>query len=136
MIWTRHDFIYDLLFVSSLLSIVGVGIMAYGYRSSLVSKDEVTRWFASSLVFLALAYALRRLTWDIAYPIYAGGANYSPINIVFNLINLVAVYYGLKARHLLIPESERHRWRWYTSWMHPHIFKFRVEPVDDRGDET
>lgn len=126
MNFTHHDFLYDLLLITSLVSIVGVAVMAYGYRASLYSDNLVTKWFARSLTLLATAYVLRRMTWDVIVPLFVGSIYYEPANIIFNLINLAAVYFGLQARLHLIPEPERSRWHWYSAWMHPGLFRIRL----------
>lgn len=126
---------YDLLVLSSVLSIIGVCVLAYGYRASLFSEDRITKWFATSLVLLAVAYAARRFTWDVVVPVVYGETFYNPVNIAFNCINMVAVYYGLKARYLLISEEERDGWTWLTSWMHPGILQLRPRAIiEDRED--
>lgn len=134
MTFPFNDWLYDMLFFTSLVSIIGVSVLAYGYRASLVSEDRITRYFAASMVFLALGYALRRFSWDIVVPLYTGGVDYSPVNIIFNVINLIAVYFGLRARWLLIPEPERYAWKWYTAWMHPGLFRIRVNRIREGED--
>lgn len=129
-----ENWMYDLLFFTSLLSILGVSALAYGYRASLVSEDKVTRLFAASMVFLAMGYAMRRFSWDIVIPLLYDVNYYNPVNIVFNVVNMFAVYFGLRARWFLIPEPERYEWRWYTAWMHPGLFRIRVRPTREGDD--
>lgn len=125
MNFAHHDFLYDLLLITSVTSIVGVSAMAYGYRASLYSENHTTKWFARSITLLAMGYVFRRITWDLAVPLFVGSIYYEPADIVFNVINLAAVYFGLQARLELIPEHERHRWHWYSAWMHPGLFRVR-----------
>jgi len=115
------------LFASSLLSMIGVTALAYGYRASMFSGDPATKWFARSMALLAVAIFARRLAWDIIHPIVVPGSDQRPINIVINVVTLIAVYAGLRARLMLIPEPERSRWRWYNSWAHPSLWKLRVD---------
>lgn len=117
-----------LLFITSLFSIIGVSVLAYGYRASLFSEDPATRWFARSMVLLSISFFWRRLVWDIAVPTLTGVHAENPsVNIVLNMIAIASVYAGLKARWLLIPDCDRADWRWYTSWAHPSIFQIRPD---------
>lgn len=117
----------ELLFITSLISIIGVALLAYGYRISLFSHDKATRWFARSMAFLAVSIAVRRLAWDIWHPIVTGEIDQRPLNIVVNIVTILAVYAGLRARLMLIPDDERTAWHWYSAWAHPALFKLRVD---------
>lgn len=120
-----------LLMASSLLAICGVALLAIGYRHSLFSADPATRWFSRSMALLAASIFGRRLTWDLMYPIVSGDVDQRPLNVVFNTIAIVAVYAGLRARLMLIPEGERADWRWWNAWAHPYIFRFRIDTTRD-----
>ena len=120
-----------LLMASSLLAICGVALLAFGYRHSLFSADPATRWFSRSMALLAASIFGRRLTWDLLHPIVSGDVDQRPLNVVFNLIAIVAVYAGLRARLLLIPEEDREGWRWWTAWAHPSIFRFGTDATRD-----
>lgn len=124
--------LYDVLLLSSILSIVGVSAMAYGYRASLFNPDRVVRLFAASLMLLAVGYTTRRFTWDVVMPFLFGIEFFSPLSIVFNVINIAAAYVGLKARWLMIPEEERKKWSWYSAWMYPGILRLRIRIVPDK----
>ena len=113
-----------LLILSSLLAIFGVGALSYGYRASLFSADPATRWFAWSMALLCTSVFWRRFTWDIWDSIVvAGRVDQRPLNLLFNLICIAAVYAGLQARLMLIPEAERPRWHWWNAWTHPSIWE-------------
>ena len=120
-----------LLMASSLLAIVGVALLAFGYRHSLFSDDPATRWFSRSMALLAASIFGRRLTWDLMHPIVTGDVDQRPLNVVFNLIAIAAVYAGLRARLMLIPEEDRADWRWWTAWAHPSIWLFRIDTPRD-----
>lgn len=114
-----------LLVSSSLVTIAGVAMLAYAYRASLFSGDPATRWFSWSMALLAVSIFCRRLTWDILNPVVSGGVDQRPLNILFNVVAILAVYAGLRARLLIIPDNERSGWVWWTSWMHPELLRFR-----------
>lgn len=114
-----------LLFLSSILAVSGTAAIAYGYRASLFSGDPATRWFSRSMALLALSIFGRRFTWDILVPATVGGYDPRPLNIVYNLIAILAVYAGLNARLWLIPEDERGQWHWYSAWLHPSTTRIR-----------
>ncbi len=117
--------------VTSIVSVVGMGALAFGYRTSLFSEDPATKWFSWSFVLIAGGFFFRRAFWDFFWPIFVTGNGIAsrPVNILFNLVALVAVYCGLRARLLLIPREERHKWRWWTCWAHPGILRLRRAPA-------
>lgn len=125
-----------LLFATSLISIIGVSVLAYGYRASLFSPDLATRWFARSMALLAVSIFARRLAWDIWHPIVTGEVDQRPLNIAVNIVTIIAVHAGLKARLMLIPDDEREGWRWWNAWAHPALWRLRVDrpiaPHEDR----
>ena len=116
-----------LLFITSLFSIIGVSVLAYGYRASLFSEDPATRWFARSMALLAVAVVMRWMAWDIIKPIVNSGVDQRPINIMVNIVTIFAVYAGLKARLALIPDDERGDWHWWSAWQHPSIWSLRAD---------
>ena len=116
-----------LLFITSLFSIIGVSVLAYGYRASLFSEDPATRWFARSMALLAVAVVMRRMAWDIIHPIVNSTVDHRPINVVVNIVAIFAVYAGLKARLALIPDDERGSWHWWSAWQHPSIWSLRAD---------
>lgn len=116
-----------LLILSSLLAVMGMAMLAFGYRASLFSPDLATRFFSWSMVWLAVSVFGRRITWDILYPVVTGQVDQRPLNILFNAVAIFAVYAGLRARLLLIPSDERSRWRWWSCWWHPAIWRIRVD---------
>lgn len=115
-----------LLFASSILALVGMPLLAFGYRASIRSEDIATRYFTWSMYFLAFAIFGRRMVWDILFPIANGGVTGNlHINIIFNLSACFATYLGLKSRLNLIPEEERDRWKWWNCWIHPSLCQIR-----------
>ena len=116
-----------LLFITSLFSIIGVSVLAYGYRASLFSEDPATRWFARSMALLAVSVFVRRMAWDIIHPIVNSTVDQRPINIMVNIVTIFAVYAGLKARLALIPDDERGDWHWWSAWQHPSIWSLRAD---------
>ena len=116
-----------LLFITSLFSIIGVSVLAYGYRASLFSEDPATRWFARSMALIAVSVVMRRTAWDIIKPIVNSTVDQRPINIMVNIVTIFAVYAGLKARLALIPDDERGDWHWWSAWQHPSIWAMRVD---------
>lgn len=116
-----------LLFATSLISIFGVTLLAYGYRASLFSPDPATRWFSRSMALLAVAIFTRRLAWDIVHPVVTGEVDQRPLNIVINAVTIVGIYCGLRARLMLIPDDERRGWHWWSAWSHPSLWQLRVD---------
>lgn len=116
-----------LLFITSLFSIIGVSVLAYGYRASLFSEDPATRWFARSMALLAVSVFVRRMAWDIIHPIVNSTVDQRPINVMVNIVTIFAVYAGLKARLALIPDDERGDWHWWSAWQHPSIWSLRAD---------
>lgn len=116
-----------LLFITSLFSIIGVSVLAYGYRASLFSDDPATRWFARSMALLAVSVFVRRMAWDIIHPIVNSTVDQRPINVMVNIVTIFAVYAGLKARLALIPDDERGDWHWWSAWQHPSIWSLRAD---------
>lgn len=116
-----------LLFITSLFSIIGVSVLAYGYRASLFSEDPATRWFARSMALLAVSVFVRRMAWDIIHPIVNSSVDQRPINVMVNIVTIFAVYAGLKARLMLIPDDERGDWHWWSAWQHPSIWALRAD---------
>ena len=116
-----------LLFITSLFSIIGVSVLAYGYRASLFSEDPATRWFARSMALIAVSVVMRRTAWDIIHPIVNSTVDQRPINVMVNIVTIFAVYAGLKARLALIPDDERGSWHWWSAWQHPSIWSLRAD---------
>lgn len=116
-----------LLFITSLFSIIGVSVLAYGYRASLFSEDPATRWFARSMALLAVSVFVRRMAWDIIHPVVNAQVDQRPLNILVNIVTIFAVYAGLKARLALIPDDERGSWHWWSAWQHPSIWSLRAD---------
>ena len=116
-----------LLFITSLFSIIGVSVLAYGYRASLFSEDPATRWFARSMALLAVSVFVRRMAWDIIHPVVNAQVDQRPLNILVNIVTIFAVYAGLKARLALIPDDERGSWHWWSAWQHPSILSLRAD---------
>lgn len=118
------------LMASSVGAITGVVALAYAYRASLLSPDPATHWFAWSMALLAVSVFGRRFTWDIWWPVVTGEIDQRPANIIYNLIAITAVYAGLRSRLALVPRAERHLWRWWNCWTHPHPFRLRAARPD------
>ena len=116
-----------LLILSSLLAVTGMAMLAFGYRASLFSTDLATRFFAWSMALMAGSVFGRRVMWDILHPVVTGEVDQRPLNILFNVIAIAAVYAGLRARLMLIPVDERSRWHWWSCWWHPAIWRIRVD---------
>ena len=114
-----------LLVASSLLAIIGTALLAFGYRESLFSGDPATRGFAWCMAFLAASIFCRRFTWDILHPVVTGDLDQRPLNIAFNVLAIAGAYFGLRSRLALIPPCERDRWRWWSAWAHPGLFRPR-----------
>ena len=75
-----------LLILSSLLAVTGMAMLAFGYRASLFSTDLATRFFAWSMVLLAVSVFGRRVMWDILSPVVTGTVDGQPFtadDIVF-----------------------------------------------------
>lgn len=124
------------LIVSSLIAIIGVAVLAYGYRSSFSSHDMTTRFFSWSMALLSISIFVRRATWDIIDPLVTQTVDHRPLNIVYNAVAIAAVYFGLRARLFLIPQNERHKWHWWNSWQHPSICKLRTDRPMAAHEET
>ncbi|MDO5704252.1 MAG: hypothetical protein Q4G49_04145 [Paracoccus sp. (in: a-proteobacteria)] len=121
------------LIASSVCAITGVSALAYAYRASLISADPATRLFAWGMALFAASVFLRRFTWDIWWPVITGEIDQRPVNVTSNLLAILAVYLALRSRLALVPRVERHRWRWWNCWAHPHPLRLRaVRP--DFGD--
>jgi len=74
---------------------------------------------ATAMMLAACAYFLRSAYWDIIWLFRSGGSGRPGINTFINLIVLLAEYYALRARLLIIPESERHKWSILTAPFYP-----------------
>lgn len=114
------DAVFLLLVATSILSVFGMAALAIGYRSSLDSEELITRYFSRGMAAIAAVYTLRRVSWDIVVPVITGVyAEHPYINILFNILALFGVYFGLQARYYLIPAEERAGWAWWNAWLHP-----------------
>jgi membrane protease YdiL (CAAX protease family) len=125
----------------AILSFAGMLMVAFAYRSSLSKDaDPATWYFSMSLLLIAISTALRRIYWDLFWDwsrkhepvIFAWlqeNTEMEYINMCFNLIVLIAVYFALKARHELIPDEEKANWHWYSAWTYPEGFRGLAEHV-------
>ena len=120
--------------VASSVLVIGLVLIALGYRHSLRRVEPSAEWyFSMGKVLLALAFGIRLLFWDviwsslrhvdrdsaIAFSDAIGGVN---SNIISITIGLASVYCSLKARQLLIREEEQKRWPWIIAWAHPSLW--------------
>ena len=120
--------------VASIVLVIGLSLIAMGYRHSLKRIEPSAEWyFSMGKVLLALAFGIRLLFWDviwaslrhmdrdkaIAFADAIGGVN---SNIISITIGLASVYCSLKARQLLIREEEQKDWPWIVAWAHPSFW--------------
>lgn len=109
---------------------IGLLAVGVGYRGHLSAPAPLLRHFSWGVVLITVSMAARLTYWDLfftwlelhdpaawkAWTALTGGTN---INIVFLIPTLIGVYHSLKALHLLVPEAERHRWRWWSVCLYP-----------------
>lgn len=83
-------------------------------------------WVLVGVISLLLTLAMRLIHWDmVAFAMGSDWENYRAMlggkefNAVFNVLTMIACFAMLRGRLLLIPEEDRHRWRWWSAWLHP-----------------
>ena len=111
--------------IISVLAVAGMVAIAWGYRPSLRSRASATWYFTWGWLLLAISTGGRRLWWDVVWANsvqpdqLADPGGMIIINLVFNALVLVSVWFGLKARQLLLPHHEQAAWPWWKAWAHP-----------------
>lgn len=119
--------------IIAVLAIFGMLALVVGYRGSLREPFTATWYFIASLVLMTFSVTGRLVYWDL---LWATLRNYYPahaevwrevlsraeMNFAFNCVFLVGLYFGLKARQLLIPPDELPEWPWWRAWAHPQFF--------------
>lgn len=116
----------------AVLAILGMTAVAVGYRASLREPFTATWYFVSSIMLIAMSVTLRLAYWDLIwvimkgqYPetarLWSGSFGRPEMNFLFNVVFLLGVYFGLKARQLLIPVEEQASWPWWKAWAHPQF---------------
>lgn len=90
-------------------------------------------YMVRGVVVTAFTVVLRSGYWDFAQFLFGGhweavksALGGQSISAVFNLLMVLAAYYFLCSRWVLIPEDERHRWRWWNAWLHPNGLRLRM----------
>lgn len=120
--------------VSGLMTIVILLFVIIGFRRSINSPDDISRWFTRGLSYVIGGYVARGFYWDVFWQLFrhydresayrwseaTGG---TAINIVFCTIIIYGCGCFLMCRHYMIHPEERHRWPWWKSFMHPDNLK-------------
>ncbi len=119
---------------ASSVLVVGLILIAVGYRQSLRRVEQSPEWyFSMGKVLLALAFGIRLLWWDVIWAslhvfdrdkaqALADAIGGVQSNILSISIGLASVYCSLKARQLLIREEEQKDWPWIVAWAHPSFW--------------
>ncbi|TMV79967.1 hypothetical protein FGG78_25635 [Thioclava sp. BHET1] len=101
----------------------------FGYLRILVANDQGVRvkHFTRMIFALCLAYAWRSIWWDVAPGVMSVDhwnwlrriVTSDIANSVFDLVAIYAGVHGLKALYLMVPDSDRLQWRWWSAWAYP-----------------
>lgn len=111
--------------IISLLAVAGMVAIAWGYRPSLRARSTATWYFTWGWLLMALSTGGRRFWWDVIWSHTAQEGQLADpistvaINLIFNGLILVSVWFGLKARQMLLPPHEQADWPWWKAWAHP-----------------
>lgn len=103
-------------------------------------ESRLARNFSLCLIILGGSYAGRSVLWNMILPVIdpeqkfyeAGGL---AINLVWDALVIIGVYYGLRALHLTLPEQEQRHWTWLTAPLYPRFGRTSMRRSDDGRDE-
>lgn len=120
--------------VTSAIVILMMLTVAKGYWHLIaVERGSWGYYLVRAVMFGSFAAILRTGYWDLlpfllgerweAVRIMLGGPS---ISTVFNAPLILSAYYILCSRLVLIPEEDRHRWRWWNAWLHPTGLRLRL----------
>lgn len=115
----------------AIFNAVAYGAAVFSFRTSLRQARGATWWFVVGFGFVASVVVLRGLYWDVALPLFRWLApdlamswrdltSGRVVNILFHVLNAVAILSVLRCRQMLIPEEERHLWPIWRAWLHPN----------------
>ncbi|MEP4950063.1 MAG: hypothetical protein ABJU46_03705 [Paracoccaceae bacterium] len=120
--------------VTSGLVVLMLLAVAKGYWHLIaIERGSWGYYMVRGVVLMAFIAVLRSGYWDFAQFLF--GENWDTvsaalgdqeISVVFNLSMMLAAYYFLCSRWVLIPDDERHRWRWWSAWLHPNGLRLRM----------
>ena len=124
----------DVNVASSLLAALFMIMVARAYWHLItVDRGSWAYYMVRGTVCVAITAVARSGYWDIFQ--FAAGDHWLALrtalggqafSTVFNLPMILAGYYFLKGRWVLIPEDERHLWHWWNAWLHPRGMCMRV----------
>lgn len=77
----------------------------------------------------ALSSFPRTAFWDLAWGLFGVSAKL-PMNLFFNLIMLLGIYFILRARWLTIPEEDRWEYNIFTAVVYPDTLFPRLRKED------
>lgn len=111
----------------SLLSFVGIVLVIRAFLPLVFRVgDSLTRLLSAGIALFMVATALRAFWWDWfrlflgdSWPSVRDTFGGITVNLIPNILTLIAVYLFFQVRFLVIPDEERRHWRWWTAWAHP-----------------
>lgn len=124
------EFFATVTMVFGLMVMIGLLAVGMGYRGHLSAPAPLLCYFSRGVTLIAGAMSARLAYWDLFFTWLelhdrakwewwaqvTGGTN---VNEVFHVPMMARVVYSLMALHLLLPEAERHRWRWWYACLYP-----------------
>ena len=117
------ELLSHLIYASAYLVTLMTGLVALGFVRLVFTAGGVVRYLSIGFLLMFAAVCARSLYWDIlkhAEWIAADGLNANrPINLVLNLVVILASYYSLKAIHATIPPETRARYSLLTCVFYP-----------------
>jgi len=125
-------------FVTSVIVALMLMAVAKGYWHLItIERGSWGYYMVRGVVLTAFTAVVRSGYWDFAqhlfgesWPAVSAALGGQSISVIFNLPMMLASYYFLCSRWVLIPEGERHRWHWWNAWMHPRglCLRLRANP--------
>lgn len=101
----------------------------------LISVERGTWGFymVRAVVLGSVTAILRTGYWDMLpfglgeyWPYVRATMGGQTVSALFNAPLILAAYYVLCSRLMIIPENDRHNWRWWNAWMHPNGVCLRI----------
>ena len=123
------DFLIQTNIVLAYAAAICTGIVALGFVRLITASVPLVRHMALGLILMHIAVLTRTLYWDVlrrivgtdAWGGWFGLAERSSINIVFNVMIVLASYHALRALKLSIPEDIRARYSLVGSAFYPRL---------------
>jgi len=103
---------------------------AYAPHVSL-RKPEPSDYLALSIGVALNAYLLRTSYWDIWWPLMGGVISSPMVNMAINAAVILASYFALKARLLMIPPRARWAYNIFTCAWYPRSARVTVKNEEE-----